>query len=49
MGFESRITKAMKRLVNMEEDATKEEMAWQVAEMIVKDVTSLTMPSNQNL
>lgn len=41
---ESRLARAMKRLVNLQEETkTKEEMAWQVAEMIVKDVTSVTM------
>lgn len=40
---ESRITRAMKKLVHMDEDKAKEEMAWQIAEMIVKDVTSLTL------
>ncbi|XP_034230837.1 A-kinase anchor protein 10, mitochondrial [Thrips palmi] len=40
---ESRITRAMKKLVHLDEDKAKEEMAWQIAEMIVKDVTSLTL------
>lgn len=40
---ESRITRAMKKLVHMDEDKAKEEMAWQIAEMIVKDVTNLTL------
>ncbi|KAK7870728.1 hypothetical protein R5R35_009880 [Gryllus longicercus] len=43
---ESRLTKVVKKLVNMEEDKAKEEMAWQVAEMIVKDITNLTMGSD---
>ena len=33
----------VKRLVSSE-DAVKEEMAWQMAEMIVKDITDLTSP-----
>ncbi|XP_026478673.1 A-kinase anchor protein 10, mitochondrial-like isoform X2 [Ctenocephalides felis] len=37
-----RLSKAMKRFVN-KKDVTKEEIAWQVAEMIVKDITSLTL------
>ncbi|KAK6637893.1 hypothetical protein RUM44_008315 [Polyplax serrata] len=41
---ESRITKAVKKLVNLNEDKSKEEMAWQVAAMIVRDVTNITMP-----
>ncbi|XP_046992041.1 A-kinase anchor protein 10, mitochondrial isoform X1 [Schistocerca americana] len=42
---ESRLTRVVKKLVNMEEDKAKEELAWQIAEMIVKDVTNLTMGS----
>ena len=35
-----RLSKAVKKLVSNEEhERMKEEMAWQVAEMIVKDVT----------
>lgn len=45
---ESRITRAMRRLVNLEESKTKEEMAWQVAEMIVKDITSVTLADVPN-
>jgi A-kinase anchor protein 10 len=44
---ESRITKVVKKLVNMEEDKAKEEMAWQIAEMIVKDITSLTLSGSE--
>lgn len=40
---ESRLTRAMKRFISLEESKTKEEMAWQVAEMIVKDITSITL------
>uniref|UniRef100_A0A1B6LYZ7 RGS domain-containing protein n=1 Tax=Graphocephala atropunctata TaxID=36148 RepID=A0A1B6LYZ7_9HEMI len=40
---ESRITRVVKKLVNKEEHKAQEEMAWRVAEMIVKDVTNLTM------
>ncbi|XP_069689264.1 A-kinase anchor protein 10, mitochondrial isoform X2 [Periplaneta americana] len=46
---ESRITKVVKKLVNMEEDKAKEEMAWQIAEMIVKDITSLTLGGNEQV
>lgn len=46
---ESRITRAMRKLVNMEETKTKEEMAWQVAEMIVKDITSVTLGEASSL
>ncbi|XP_055595046.1 A-kinase anchor protein 10, mitochondrial [Uranotaenia lowii] len=39
----TRLKKAMRRLVNLPEDKAQEELAWQVAEMIVKDITSVTM------
>ena len=40
----SRISKAVKKLVmNEDHEKLKEEMAWQVAEMFVKEVTSVTM------
>lgn len=40
----SKLKNVMKRLVNMEdEERRKEEMAWQVAEMIVKDITNVTL------
>lgn len=40
----SRLKNVMRKLVNLEdEDKRKEEMAWQVAEMIVKDITSVTL------
>ncbi|XP_044015388.1 A-kinase anchor protein 10, mitochondrial [Aphidius gifuensis] len=41
--YESRISRAVKRLINMEQDKTKEELAWKIAEMIVKEITSLTL------
>ncbi|XP_055946404.1 A-kinase anchor protein 10, mitochondrial-like [Argiope bruennichi] len=44
---ESKISKAMKKLVNWEEDKNQEEMAWKVAEMIVKDICSVTMPDSK--
>ncbi|XP_046619053.1 A-kinase anchor protein 10, mitochondrial isoform X1 [Neodiprion virginianus] len=40
--YESRLSRAMKRLVNLENDKAKEEMAWRIAEMIVGEITSLT-------
>ncbi|KAL7292936.1 hypothetical protein TKK_0013389 [Trichogramma kaykai] len=43
---QSRISRAVKRLVNIEQDEVKEESAWKIAEMIVRDVTSLTLGSN---
>lgn len=40
----NKLKNVMKRLVHLEdEDKRKEEMAWQVAEMIVKDITSVTL------
>ena len=43
-----RISKAVKKLVNNEDhEKMKEEMAWQVAEMFVKEVTSVTMAEDR--
>ncbi|XP_017064617.1 A-kinase anchor protein 10, mitochondrial [Drosophila eugracilis] len=39
----NKIRNAMRKLVNLPEDNVQEEIAWQVAEMIVKDVTSVTL------
>lgn len=39
----NRLKKVVRKLVNLPEDKVQEEIAWQVAEMIVKDVTSVTM------
>ncbi|XP_060644751.1 A-kinase anchor protein 10, mitochondrial [Drosophila nasuta] len=40
------VKNAMRKLVNLPEDNVQEEIAWQVAEMIVKDVTSVTLQRN---
>lgn len=42
---DTRVASRLKTVVKkfMEEDKKKEEMAWQVAEMIVKDITNVTM------
>ncbi|XP_076283731.1 A-kinase anchoring protein pkaap isoform X1 [Lasioglossum baleicum] len=40
---ESRLARVVKRLVNMEDDKAKEELAWKIAEMIVREITSLTL------
>jgi len=41
----TKLKRAVRKLVKNEaHEALKEEMAWQVAEMIVNDVTSVTMP-----
>lgn len=43
------LTKALRKLVNWDADKTEEDMAWQVAEMIVKDICSVTLcPSEQD-
>lgn len=43
------LTKAFRKLVNWDADKTEEDMAWQVAEMIVKDICSVTLcPSEQD-
>ncbi|XP_055680833.1 A-kinase anchor protein 10, mitochondrial [Lutzomyia longipalpis] len=39
----SKLKKAMRKLVNLPEDKVQEEIAWQVAEMIVKDITNITL------
>ncbi|XP_033226118.1 A-kinase anchor protein 10, mitochondrial [Belonocnema kinseyi] len=40
---ESRLSRAVRRLVNMEQDKAKEELAWKIAEMIIREITSLTL------
>ncbi|ODN02618.1 A-kinase anchor protein 10, mitochondrial [Orchesella cincta] len=48
-GKESSITKTVKKLVNYDEkEKAKEELAWQVAAMIVNEVTSVTMGSGES-
>lgn len=42
----SNLTKALRKLVNWDADKTEEDMAWQVAEMIVKDICSITLCPN---
>uniref|UniRef100_A0A034WHT9 A-kinase anchor protein 10, mitochondrial n=1 Tax=Bactrocera dorsalis TaxID=27457 RepID=A0A034WHT9_BACDO len=39
----NRIKNAMRKLVHLPEEKVQEEIAWQVAEMIIKDVTSITL------
>jgi len=43
----SRLKNVVKKFVSLDEDKKREELAWQVAEMIVKDITSVTL-SDQN-
>lgn len=39
----SSLKNAMRKLVHLPEDSVQQEIAWQVAEMIIKDVTSITL------
>ncbi|XP_043272093.1 A-kinase anchor protein 10, mitochondrial isoform X2 [Venturia canescens] len=41
--YESRLTRAVKRFIHVEQDKAKEELAWKIAEMIVREITSLTL------
>lgn len=41
--YESRLTRVVKRIVNIEQDKAKEDLAWRIAEMIVREITSLTL------
>lgn len=43
---ESKISKIMKKWMQRNVSRVEEEMAWQVAEMVVKDITDLTMGTN---
>lgn len=40
---QNRFKNAMRKLVHLPEDSVQQEIAWQVAEMIVKDVTNITL------
>lgn len=40
---QSRFKNKLRKLVHLPEDSVQQEIAWQVAEMIVKDVTSITL------
>lgn len=39
----SKFRRVVRKLVNLPEDRAQEEIAWQVAEMIVRDITSVTL------
>ncbi|XP_077281518.1 A-kinase anchoring protein pkaap isoform X2 [Temnothorax americanus] len=41
--YESRLTRVVKRLINIEQDKAKEELAWRITEMIIREITSLTL------
>jgi A-kinase anchor protein 10 len=43
---QNRIKNAMRKLVHLPEDSLQQEIAWQVAELIVKDVTKITLSEN---
>lgn len=43
---QSKFKNVMRKLVHLPEDDMQQEIAWQVAEMIVKDVTSITLSSD---
>ncbi|XP_069962996.1 A-kinase anchor protein 10, mitochondrial isoform X2 [Bactrocera oleae] len=43
----NKIKSAMRKLVHLPEEKVQEEIAWQVAEMIIKDVTSVTLGHDQ--
>ncbi|XP_023032333.1 A-kinase anchor protein 10, mitochondrial [Drosophila willistoni] len=45
----SQLKSAVRKLVNLPEEKVQEEIAWQVAEMIVKDVTSVTLKGSKAL
>lgn len=42
----NKIKRAVRKLVHLPEQSMQEELAWQMAEMIIKDVTSVTLSSN---
>lgn len=42
----SKLKQAVRKLVNLREDSVQQEIAWQVAEMIVKEITSVTLNGN---
>lgn len=42
----SKFKQAVRKLVNLREESVQQEIAWQVAEMIVKEITSVTLNGN---
>lgn len=44
----NKIKQAVRKLVHLPEEKVQEEIAWQVAEMIVKDITNVTLHTNAN-
>jgi A-kinase anchor protein 10 len=45
---QSRLKNAVRKLVHLPEDSVQQEIAWQVAELIVKDVTSITLQNESH-
>lgn len=43
----NKIKRAVRKLVHLPEQCMQEELAWQMAEMIVTDITSVTLQTNQ--
>lgn len=43
----NKIKRAVRKLVHLPEQCMQEELAWQMAEMIVKDITAVTLHTNQ--
>lgn len=43
----NKIKRAVRKLVHLPEQCMQEELAWQMAEMIVKDITNVTLQTNQ--
>lgn len=43
----NKIKRAVRKLVHLPEQSMQEELAWQMAEMIVKDITNITLQTNQ--
>lgn len=44
----NKIKRAVRKLVHLPEQCMQEELAWQMAEMIINDVTSVTLKPNQS-
>ncbi|KAK7069357.1 hypothetical protein SK128_003788, partial [Halocaridina rubra] len=44
----SKLSRALKKFVNMDEFKVKEDMAYKVAELIIRDVTNVTLGSQHN-
>lgn len=47
-GAQSKFKNVMRKFVHLQDDEMQQEIAWQVAEMIVKDVTSITLSTGDN-